>query len=261
MKISIILPTIHPLVVYDLIESFTSSYSGEWEFIIIGPHKLPSKVISKWGQDNIKTVYSFASPVKCQQIGLMHCSGDYITRAVDDSLYGIGTMDAAMLKSTSMNVVNLKFTESNKYIDLNHKDCQQETMAKDEFYHLQYHNQTLMPYVPASFQVINFGIYPRDILMKVGGWDCQFEGIAIAELDLSIRLQFYGIKPLLTDNIILKCGWTPGEEGDHGPMHHAFYADMEKYKTIYSDISYEKRITISPDNYISSPDKWARRFG
>lgn len=261
MKLNIIIPTINPDKIYPLIESFLTSYTGEWEAIIIGPYKIPSQCLSKWGPDHIKIIQDWGSPVRCQQRALLACTGDYVTRMVDDGQYIGGTLDLAIQKVKPDTVVNMKFTESNSSIDLSHKDCQQNAMASDEFYHLQYHNQTLMPYVPANFQVINFGIYPRGILLAVGGWDCQFESIAVAELDLSIRLQFFGAKLALTEGLVLACGWTPGEEGDHGPMHHAFYADMEKYKKIYSDISYENRITIPIDNWKQAPVVWERRFG
>jgi len=261
VMLSVILPTIHVDKIYGLIESFLSSYTGEWEFIIVTPYKVPSNVISKWGNDRIKIIQDWGTPVRCQQRALLACSGEYVTRMVDDGLYHGGTLDVAMQKAKEGTVVNLKFTESNDSIDLTHKDCQQLTMAKDEFYFLQYHNQTLMPYAPANFQVINFAIYPREILNGIGGWDCQFESIAIAELDLSIRLQFFGIKIDITEGLILSCGWTPGLDGDHAPLHHAFYADMEIYKRIYSDISYENRILVNLNNWENSPAKWNRRFG
>jgi len=258
--LSVILPTIHVDKVYPLIASFLGSYTGEWEFVIVSPYKIPSKCVSSWGNEHIKIIQDWGTPVRCQQRALLACSGEYVTRMVDDGLYHGGTLDLAIKKAAPDSVVNMKFTESNDSIDLTHKDCQQLTMAKDEFYHLQYHNQTLMPYVPANFQVINFAIYPRELLVKMGGWDCQFESIALAELDLSIRLQFAGANIVLTDGLILSCGWTPGLEGDHAPLHHAFYADMEIYKRIYSDISYENRILVPLNNWENSPSKWGRRF-
>lgn len=259
--ISVILPSIHPDKIYGLIESFENSYSDDWEFIIITPDmEVPAEVMRKWGP-NIKVITDWGSPVRCQQRALLACEGKYVTRAVDDSLYLPGKFDEAMERATRKDVIDIKFTESNDQIDFNHPDCQFLTMAKDEFYYLEYHKQTLLPYVPADFKIINFGIYPRKLLIEAGGWDCQFETIAIAELDLSIRLQLRGVPVILTDGIVLACGWTPGEEGDHAPLHHGFYADMEIYKRIYSNVSCHDRIKIDAENWVNAPSKWERRFG
>lgn len=256
--LSVILPSIRKERLAKIYESFEKSYTGTWELIIISPYELPEELK---GKGNIQYIQDWGNPVRAQQLGLLAASGQYVHRAVDDSLYLPGTMDAAFAKITSdpKGIVALKYTESNASVDRSHAAFQ--NMNNPEFYNLTYHHQTLMPYVPAHFKMINFMIAARETLLAVGSWDCQFESVAIAELDLAIRLQMYGCNVQLSDSIVLECDWLPGHEGDHGPMHDAFAPDMEKYKQIYSKPECEDRIIIDPLNWMSSPGKWERRFG
>jgi glycosyltransferase involved in cell wall biosynthesis len=258
MKLSVILPTIRRERLAKLYESFEKSYSGTWELIAVSPYELPDELK---GKGNIKYIQDWGNPVRCQQIGLIEARGEYVHRAVDDSLYLPGAMDKAfeLVTGDSKTIVATKYTESNATVDRNHAAFQ--NMKSADFYNLTYHHQTLKPYVPAHFKMLNFGIIDRYQLLAVGGWDCQFESVAIAELDLAIRLQFHGCQIVLTDDIVLECDWMPGHEGDHGPMHDAFAPDMEKYTEIYSRPDCEDRVILDITNWMSSPDKWERRFG
>lgn len=258
-KLSVILPTIRKERLAKLYESFEKSFSGEWELIIVSPYDLPEEMKEK---TNILYIQDWGNPVRCQQLGLLASTGGYIHRAVDDSLYLPGTMDRAFQKLEGKIrevVIGIKYTESNATVDRSHPAFQ--NMNNPDFYNLTHHHQTLKPYVPAHFKMINFGIFDAQFLREVGGWDCQFESVAIAELDLAIRLQMNWGEVVLSDDIVLECDWMPGHEGDHGPMHDAFAPDMEKYSQIYSSPTCEDRIVIDLYNCDQSPKKWARRFG
>lgn len=206
-----------------------------------------------------KLIKDYGTPIRCQQLGLIEARGEYIHRAVDDATYLPGAMDRAMALAKEDTVVNLKFIEWNSSINQSHQAFQ--NMNDPNFYNLRYHNQTHAHYIPHNFKLINFGIYPTKLLNDIGGWDCQFETIAVGELDLGIRLQFWGAKTILSDEVVLKCEWMPGESGDHKPIHDGFFVDMEIYKKIYNQPSCEDRIKIPLDNWKKSPEKWARRFG
>lgn len=260
MELSVIMPCIHTNKVSDVYNSIKKSFksfNGSFELIIIGPSR------PDYMRNDIRFIESWASPVVCQQLGLIHAQGRNITRMVDDGLYVPGALQRAVDKLETMaqveSAVILKHTETNVKVDRNHKDFQD--MSNPDFYCLTYHHQTLKPYVPAHYKIMNFGVLMTAALLAVGGWDCQFETLAIAELDLSIRLQMAGARIELSDEIVVHCGWTPGEEGDHAPMHHGFFADNEKYSKIYSDPSCEDRVRIDLDNWKMAPEKWGRRFG
>ena len=255
MKLSVILPSIRTARLLAWFESFEGSYSGAWELIVVSPFQLPTALEgrAKWIQD-------WGHPVRCQQLGLLAATGDYVHRGVDDSLYRPGTMDAAVAKLTDdyKTVVSAKYTETNASVDRTHKDFQ--NMNDPKYYDIGYHLQASIFYMPAHYRLLNFGIVSRKLLLEVGGWDCAFESVAIAELDLAIRLQRAGGNIILSDDIVLECDWLPGLEGDHGPMHEAFAPDMEKYKVIYNDPACEKRMSVPLDNWTQAAPIWSRRF-
>ena len=253
MKLSVILPTIRIDKLQNWYNSLINSYSDEFELIVISPYELPPFLKDK---SNIKYINDWGSPLRAQQLALLEVGGEYIHRAVDDSLYMPDAMNKAMDKLTgaTKEVVNIKFYEGENQTHRN--------MADPQFYYLQYHVNALKPYVPFDFQVINFGIYPHQLLLAVGGWNAEkYETIAFGELDLSLRLQFYGVKPILTDNIAIKVDWLPGPTGDHGPLHFAFADDEPKYTEEYSQPECELHSIIDINNWQKSPERWVRRFG
>lgn len=254
-KLTYICPSIRTEKLLGLYESISKSFSDSWELILISPYDLPKELKEK---PNVKLIKDWGNPVRCQQLGLIVARGEYITRAVDDGIYAAGGIDRAFTKMEDNAAVILKHTEFNPSIDTNHKDFQD--MTKPEFFELSYHIQTLKRYVPYHYKIMNFGLIKTELLKKVGGWDCQFETIALAELDLSIRLQFYGIKMILSDDLVIKCEWMPGEEGDHAPMHYGFFDDNRIYEKIYNEPTCEDRLIIDLDNWAMAPDKWERRF-
>ena len=253
MKLSVILPTIRMDKIETMYTSFLNSFSEPFEFIIISPYAQPDFLK---GKDNVKYFQDWGSPLRCQQIGLCNATGDYIHRAVDDSLYIPNMFNKAfeLLKDKDYKtMVNLKFWEGQ---DLTHRN-----MADPALYHIRYHLQSIKLYTPFDFQILNFSIIPLKLMREIGGWNTQrYETIAFGELDLSLRLQFYGAKPILTENIVLKCDWIPGESGDHAPMHHAFQDDAPKYAEIYNKPECEIDLIIDIRNYINAPKKWERRF-
>lgn len=256
MKLSVILPSIRPERLAAWFDSFTKSYESAFELIIVSPFT-PS--YSLFG--NIKWIQDWGSPVRCQQIGLTHATGNLIHRAVDDSLYLPGEMDkaVAMMTDDKKRVVAPKYTETNASVDRTHKDFQD--MNNPAFYFIAYHNLATNPRFRPDWKLLNFGIIHEDMLMEVGGWDCQFESVAIAELDLAVRLQMAGAHIVLTENIAIECDWMPGHEGDHGPMHDAFEPDMEKYRALYAPDAPERTPAVPLDNWRQAPAKWERRFG
>lgn len=249
MKLSIILPTIRVEKIEKLYESISNSFSGDFELIIISPYEIPKAILDK---PNVKYIQSWASPVVCQQIGLVHSTGEFIHRAVDDSLYIKGELDSAFIKASENTPVNIKFFEGEMVTHRN--------MADSEMYFIRYHLQAIKLYTPFDTQIMNFYIYPKKLLTDLGGWDCQFETIAFAELDLSLRMHLKEVKPVLTDNICIKCEWMPGIEGDHAPLHFAFDDDSKIYERIYNTPDCELRV-VDLDNYKNEPERWERRFG
>ena len=259
--LSVILPSIRPERIPAWMASLDASYQAPWELIVVSPSPVSGNLIAPQNVQRLRWIQDWGNPVRCQQIGLAHCEGDIVHRAVDDSLYLPGQMDraVAMLTEDHRLIIAPKYTETNASVDRSHKDFQD--MRDPKFYDIRYHNQAGSEFCEPHWKLLNFGILHADYLRWVGGWDCRFESVAIAELDLAVRLQMAGGMVALTDDLVLECDWMPGHEGDHGPMHDAFAPDMERYREIYSTIACRERIWLDLNNWKQSPPKWERRFG
>ena len=106
------------------------------------------------------------------------------------------------------------------------------------------------------------GLVPRELLLKLGGWDCQFEVCPMAYNDLAIRLQRYDVDFIIQDEVMYKCGHMPGLSGDHAPVHNAqIIHDQPLFKRIYTDAKSKERTSVLLNNWQRSPERWGRRFG
>jgi hypothetical protein len=129
-------------------------------------------------------------------------------------------------------------------------------------YRASFHSDLLLPYVPPDTLLFNYLIIARDKLLGVGGLDCRFEQLSMADVDLSIRLRKFGLKEKITDSLVVKLEWMPGTSGDHAPVHNAhFEHDLPLFKKIYNDAESQQRCVIPLNNWINQPKKWVRRFG
>ena len=84
-KLSIILPGIRKNNWLKFYESVTKSFDDTFEIIIVSPYdQLPEEIRSLSGIIHIKDL---GSPSRCQQIGLVSCTGEYVTWGADDGYF------------------------------------------------------------------------------------------------------------------------------------------------------------------------------
>jgi len=137
-------------------------------------------------------------------------------------------------------------------------------MYQTEYYLLKYHGFTTR-IMKEETMLFNTGIISKDLLNEIGGWDCQFEGCALACVDLGIRLnKLDKIKMILQPHILFSATHMPGRSGDHQPIHDGqTLHDQPLFDLIYSgnEIENGKRIKVELNNWERSPDRWVRRFG
>lgn len=286
IQLSVLVPGIRSHRWRELYDSIGTSFSGPWEIIIIGPFE-PSDDLMAEG--NVKYIQDFGSPIRCQQIGLIHAEGDYITWAADDGAYFPGSLDVSfailgLVDSTSNHkYIHEPQTPSdrvNKDIPFHHNlimgkyyegytgEVDQtygalRHMANNWYYDLQNHDVNKgLTNMPSPAWMLNVGIVSRQLLLDVGGWDCQFEVCPFSYNDLAVRLQKHGINFILQDEMMYHCGHMPVRSGDHGPIHDAQTThDAPLFAQIYSDPNQASRIFIDLNNWENSTDHWARRFG
>lgn len=254
MKLSILVPGIRTGKWERLYNSISDAFSGDWEIIFISPYELPSELAFK---QNLKIIEDWGTPIRAQQRGLLEAKGDYIVWASDDGYF---LKDSLNIGFKMLEGADEKTIVMGKYIEgENNGDY---AMQSDKYYVLSNHKASKCQYIKDNYYMLNVGIVPRNLLLEVGGWDCQFEVCPMAYNDLAVRLQNYGVKFIIQNEIMFQCSHLPGHMGDHGPVHDAqIYHDEPLFKKIYNgDYNSPDRVKIDLDNWKNAPEKWERRF-
>ncbi len=256
MELSVLVPGIRPGNWKQLYDSVAESFSGTWEIIFCGPYPPPR---SLEGKENVKFIEDWGSPVRAQQIALTHATGDYVTWAADDGIFLPKSLDIAkeLLKDKDYKTVVVgKYYEGINF----HENPQ---MADIQYYYIYTHEGSRCEFIPRDCLMLMEGLIPRQLLIETGGWDAKsFEVCPMAYNDLSIRFYNMGVKFILQESMMFKCGHMPGTTGDHGPIHNAqTYHDTYIFKMIYSYAKSKQRINLDLNNWKECPSRWERRFG
>jgi len=255
-KLSILVPGIRNYNWVALYDSIDKAMSDSWELILVGPHLLPQELCDK---KNVQYIQDFGSPVRCRQIGLNKVKGDWTFHAGDDVLFLPNVFDIVFDKINLLNindrtVILAKYTEGKK---------DNPEMLSDEYWTFQYHDSTrnIQNCTPYKAWIIMTGLIQTKLLKEIGGFDCQFNVCAVALLDLSLRLQNYGIDLIIHDDPFFHADHLPGKTGDHSPVSDSqLYYDMPLLHHLYTNKYAPKRTVISLNNWKYSPQVWLTRF-
>lgn len=277
-ELSIIVPGIRPKNWLRLYNSINTAFSYSWEIIFISPYPLPAEL---QGKDNVQHIQSWRSPIACQQMALPCVRGVFVSWAADDGAFlpnsldiaydkimqdetvlphGEFMKDAVGIEQTGIAFNHMKLVMGKYYEGNNDGDM---PMQDDKYYILSNHDATRVKWIPDNYYMLNVGLVPTKLLIEVGGWDAEnFEVCPMSYNDLAIRLQRYGVKFIIQNEMMFTCSHMPGHEGDHKPIHEAqINRDQPKFKNIYWSGNCVNRIKIDINNWKNSPEKWSERFG
>lgn len=249
--LSAVVPSIRPANLQRLYESIQSSYSGEFEFIVIGPYRMPLWFDNK---TNIVYIEDYGSPTRAQQIGIVRAKGEYVLwGGADDGWYLPGAVDIAMKTVGPKTVVIGRYYEGSDNPAMNER----------KYYQINTHTSSRSKYIDNECLMLMVGVLPRELLVGLGGLDAiRFETLPMAFIDLSARMFRYGASLELQDEIMFRCTHMPGHMGDHGPIHDGqTLHDEPEFRAMYNDPTSLKRTTIDISNWQQAPAKWVRRFG
>lgn len=246
--ISILVPSIRPYKWMDLYNSAKSVTNHEFEMVFVGPNDLDNKPL------NMRFFQDYGSPSRCQQIALIKCTGDLVLHCSDDGVFLPNVLDEAVELSKNYDIVVGKYYEGDPSGDSIHID--------NEYYRINHHKGARSSNIPDNYLIFNTGLIKKELAIEIGGWDTIFEACPISHLDMGIRAQRYGAKTILQQPVMFRCSYTPGNQGDHGPIHYAQTEhDEPLFRSIYSDPNCVNRIKIDINNWKNSPERWVRRFG
>jgi hypothetical protein len=240
-----------------LYASIEKATKKSFEVIFIGPTFPP---VELQNLPNIKFVRDFGSPTRCKQIGLQLVTGTHTTFASDDAPFLEGAIDSMFgilsgMDSSEKNVVTGKYYEGRQI------PGSDELHLSDKYYYLSFHSPTQSPHNSADWFIFNMGLINTSYLKSLGGWDCAFEVDAMAHADLAVRMQRDDAVVKLTPECVSTIEWSPGTEGDHGPVHHACVDhDFPLFQSIYANPDCVNRVKVPIDNWTFSSSCWSRRF-
>lgn len=234
-RLSIIIPAIRNDRWENVLNSIAKSCTKySYEVIFIGPNKYNDT-------DNVRYIQDLASPNICQHKALQRAKGDILHIFSDDCLFAEGSID----------------------ICLDRMDCDAIIPNYDEGGNAAVGNFSLnycyaKTITPDSFVIFNTAFMKRERYFELGGFDCRFETLCVAQADLAARWQFSNFSVKIENIVLSRCGHMPGTTGDHGPMHWAqVLNDIPLYLDKYSAIP---QLVVDPDNWKNQPRIWSRRF-
>ncbi len=264
-KISILLPSIRTEKLQNVYDSIVTSFSGEFELVIVGVNNSNLPIQIKAIDRGIWTfIPSHRSPNAAQQIALLNARYEMISFCADDGVFLPRALDKAMdlIKDyeeeyyiNNMEPCN-EFIVVGKYLE---GDNPHPDMHKEDYYKFKYHKAYRLKGVPQEEYIFNCGIITNSFIRELGGWDAEsFEATTMAHADLGIRAKKAGAGMILMDMPMFKCSHQPGKTGDHGPVHYAMKSDIKKFQKIYSKSTNRQNIAL--DNWQYTPERWERRF-
>lgn len=250
MRLSIIVPGIRPHNWLRLYES-AGENQKDYEWIFIGP--IPDNNVTL--RSNVKFIEDYGNPTRAMQLGLLNCEGDYIHWEADDAYFLENEPEYSLREaeelSVGQNIITSKYNEG-------------ASIGMDVLNYYLISSSLNSPnlHLENDWLILNTGFVRREILLRAGGWDSQFETLFWAHTDLAVRLQRMGYKLILSEKPIAHCDHMPGTSGDHAPVHYGHgQHDEPLFYSIYSRSESQARTKIALDNWGASPAKWERRFG
>jgi hypothetical protein len=261
--LSVILPGIRVNNWLSFYNSIVNSFSESFEVVIISPYDLPDS-LSKF--DNVKIIKDFGSPSRCQQIGLIHCEGEFVTWGADDGFFHGGMLDKAVSfwrdnASSDKDIVTCKYFEGERNQEGKLHTTGETELSKDFYYRINHAAGLRSCFIPNDYWILNVGIVKTSYVKDLGGWDTRFEATAVSHTDFAVRTQRDGSRYFMLEKPIFSCTHMPGTSGDHAPIHFAHLTNDEPlFRKIYNSSGCMERTKIKIDNWKNSPDIWKRRF-
>jgi len=252
VDISIVLPGIRVGKWKELYDSIKNSTTRPFELIICGPYEPTSEVAEL---SNFKYIKDYGSPARAQALASTYAIGKYIVWAADDALFIKDSLDVLYQKieETSLDCLMCKYVEG---VNGTHK-----VVNPDSYFMMNTSDWTRCYFLPNNYPIFNAGIMRLDSFREIGGWDCSYEVAFYSFSDMAVRAFLSNLKVgFYSDVILLDCDHSPGDSGDHKPIHDAqTFSDINIFKQKYlQNLSIIKNYKVKGWN--DSPTVWDRRF-
>lgn len=206
-----------------------------------------------YGQSPVVTVFSQASPVICAHLGILNATGQFILICADDGTY-FPLLNTAIQNAQQNEVHVYKFLESNNPGAI---------MYEDRYYTINIYPGTRCKYIPDDYIGMNEAIISKELYLKYGGFDCRFETLIIATMDLAIRLRRAGVPLLLKNEMLVHHTHHSDDPNPHDiPLMSKIQMirDEPLFRSIYNHPDSKDRIVIDIENYKDKPILWNKNL-
>ena len=291
-KLSVLMPAKRTERWLGLWESINNSFSESWELLIGTSQTVPSEIL---GKPNVFVTSSHRSPLHKQQELLCSARGKYVTAISDDTLFQPDAFNRTFEElekiENKTKFAVCKYLEGKEirfepfyspdagphllyemqppqagrndnkhtwYFTPRYR-TNYDFMRSDEHYLCKTHNSSNMKYVHPRAPILSNAIFPYDLIVGFGGWDCRWESVPMANNDLACRLMCAGLDYIMSPVVTQICGYMEHGSGDHGALHEAALADAVIFKEMYEKPEVIERRSINLMNFKNTPEVWARR--
>ncbi len=252
-EISIILPGIRRENWDKVFDSIQNSINRSFELIICGPYPLTDKLQNL---TNVKYVKDFGSPSRASNIAAELCEGKLITWIGDDAVLLPDSLDKNIdllysMEYNDKNVVVAKYFEG--------RSGAYKPLQPDEYFKINGADCTRSQFIPNDWWIFNVAIMYRKFFEELGGWDCIFEHLAMANIDIAVRAQFLGANVKMSSHPLLDCDHG---QADHMPIEIGQIThDEPLFQSRYRDPNWSNnKMKLYIDNWKNVPAIWTRRF-
>jgi len=240
-----------------IVPSLGPKYSVE--VIFCGPEKeLPEHLQSKYPFD-VTMIQDFGNPTRCLQLACLSAKGERLCyTSSDDGWFPNGRLEQMMDMTIQKGImINGAFREGKKNGLSRKDDC-----SELEVFYCKYHgNYYQSDFIDPKMMLLFTNIIKTEEFMELGGVDANFETTGQSIVDFGMRYQRAGKPFEYIFEYFFEQDWLPDDTGDHGPVWHAAFLDLEKMTAMNHDPSIVNRIKIPLDNWKNTEDRWHRRFG
>lgn len=254
--ISIVMPAIRREKWENFYDSVERSTKRPFELIIVGPYAPIGKLGSLY---NVKYIQDFGCPTRCANLGLLFCEGNiFFGLMADDAILNEGSLDKYLSDFESMepnirNIISCRSTEG--------VNGTEKKVHGIDYYTVNGSSATYSPFIPNDWLIMNGAIAYTSYIQYLGGWDSEFQGLAMAVTDLAIRAQINGAKIKFSEEILFDLDHLPGTTGDHAPIHFSqILEDEPKFKQKYNQPLSNIAPRIDIMNWRLRDSVWKRRF-
>ena len=254
-QISLIIPGIRPQMFQGVYDSFCKCWHGTFEIVWVTPLR-PGK-LKTTPRGSIQWIEDYGCPSRALQIGWLNAKADLVSFGTDDATYFPDVMNKSMRTLWENNfdykmVITCPYTESDHW---------SKWMLTPCYYHAYFHSELRLPNIPFWAKLYMYGLISKKVLEETGGFNCKYESMAYAYVDLSLRLQYHGCHFIVGKDRICHCVWQNKEQSDHSPVHKACTQhDSPLLRGVYTAKKFVPEIIIPSDNWKYAPSKWPRRF-